>query len=264
MKNPFKINKPKLLKRMLAIVTILVLLIMYKLTNNIEKQISCANIAIQVIYPDNIKMLTEKEVFDIIGKYCTADSSVDANWVIGLESKLESNPFVLKADVFKSLTGKVRAKVTTKQALFRVYNTSGNSFYIDRQGNTIPVSTNDASRVVVANGNIRTKYFDGNIFENDSAQDVQKLRDIFELITWASTHPLWNAQIEQVYVNQQNDIELIPKVGMSTIVLGEISNYQKKLNKLEFFYKEILSRGDWNICSVLDLRFKDQIVCKQI
>ena len=68
-------------------------------------------------------------------------------------------------------------------------------------------------------------------------------------------------QIDQIYINENNEVQLIPRVGDHLIVLGNFDRYEQKLEKLRKFYLFGLNETSWNIYSKIDLRFKDQVVC---
>ena len=39
----------------------------------------------------------------------------------------------------------------------------------------------------------------------------------------------WNAQIEQIYVKYNGDVNLVPRVGGQIIEMGKLTNYEEKL-----------------------------------
>ena len=71
----------------------------------------------------------------------------------------------------------------------------------------------------------------------------------------------WNDQIEQIYVNQNNDVELIPRVGEQVIMLGSFENFEEKLANLKLFYDQAVPKVGWDKYSIINLKYKDQIVC---
>ena len=87
--------------------------------------------------------------------------------------------------------------------------------------------------------------------------------DVFKVAEFIRTDPLWHAQIEQLYVNKELEIELIPRVGNHRIVVGDATDLKKKLDKLKIFYKKGLSKTGWNEYSVINLKFANQVVCKK-
>jgi len=57
-------------------------------------------------------------------------------------------------------------------------------------------------------------------------------------------------------------VELIPRAGDSVILLGDIDGYREKLEKLMKFYKKGLPYEGWNKYKYIDIRFKDQVICR--
>ncbi len=47
------------------------------------------------------------------------------------------------------------------------------------------------------------------------------------------------------------------------IHMGTMENFRGKLRNLEVFYKEVLPVAGWNRYSMIDLEFRDQIVCRK-
>jgi cell division protein FtsQ len=56
-------------------------------------------------------------------------------------------------------------------------------------------------------------------------------------------------------------VELTPTVGSQQIILGKIENYKENLEKLRLFYEKGLSKVGWNNYSVINLKYKNQVVC---
>jgi cell division protein FtsQ len=90
-------------------------------------------------------------------------------------------------------------------------------------------------------------------------------------------NPLWRNQIEQINVLSDLGIELVPRVGDHIIYVGSlpmtkyiderpklVSDFiNKKLTRLEKFYKYGLSQAGWNKYSYINLEFDNQIICKK-
>ena len=52
-----------------------------------------------------------------------------------------------------------------------------------------------------------------------------------------------------------------PKIGDQKIRLGKAQNIESKLDNLRTFVEEVVPYQGWEVCQMIDLRFKDQIVC---
>ena len=54
----------------------------------------------------------------------------------------------------------------------------------------------------------------------------------------------WKAQIIQLHMNDDKEIELIPRVGNHIILLGSEEEMEAKFEKLMLFYKKEFSKLD--------------------
>ena len=73
-----------------------------------------------------------------------------------LETTLDAQEMIEKSDVFVSIDGVLKAVVKQKTPIARVFD-EGSSFYIDYEGNRMPLSTNFTARVPLVSGVINKK-----------------------------------------------------------------------------------------------------------
>ena len=191
-------------------------------------------------------------------------STIDAS---RLERKINNHPSVSNTEVYKTIDGVLTIKVTQRTPIVRIIAFNNDSYYLDSTGQVMPPSDNYTSRVFVANGHIYDpfkKVIDFNARKvTDSIKSRTLIDDIFTMAEFIRKDKLWNAQIEQLYVNKDLEIELIPRVGNHRIVVGDANNIESKLNKLKIFYSKGLSKTGWNEYSVINLKFANQVVCKK-
>jgi cell division protein FtsQ len=84
---------------------------------------------------------------------------------------------------------------------------------------------------------------------------------LYTLASYIHKDKFLNAQIQQVYINSDREIELIPYIGKQTILLGDISDMDTKFHNLVLFYKKAISRSGWSTYNYINLKYKNQIVC---
>lgn len=186
--------------------------------------------------------------------------------VPSLEERLRNLPSVAKAEVYHTMDGVLHVNVEQRVPIVRVFNHDGSSFYIDREGFTMPLSNNYTARVPVVSGHL---FEPGallgvrSVYENDSAQQRFYSDDIHRLALFLRADPFWDALIDQVVVNASGEFELIPKVGAQRILLGDGTDLQQRFSKLRLFYEKGITQADWRRYARIDLRFADQIVCTQ-
>lgn len=185
-----------------------------------------------------------------------------------LENAIQVNPYVEKTNVFKTLEGNLYVNISQRNPIIRVFNMQKESFYIDKSGFKFPPSTLYTARVLIASGYIFEKVNDNaSLIKNaetitDTVSD-HIILEIFKMASYISSDPFWSSQITMIYVNEHQEFELTPLLGRQTVLFGNTSHMKEKFDKLRILYQEGFSRTGWDTYQNIDLRFKDQIVCKK-
>lgn len=162
-----------------------------------------------------------------------------------IEKMLEKQPRIKQAECYKTPDAKIKIVVKQREPILRVMN-NGKGYYIDGDGKIMPTSLGFTAYVPVASGAISEK-----LAKNE----------LYDFALFLKRNSFWNAQIEQIYVDYNEEVELIPRVGDQIIVLGKLDNYEYKLEKLLSVYKDGFNRTGWNKYRKVDLRFENQVVC---
>jgi len=184
--------------------------------------------------------------------------------VPAIEQRLRGIPTVAKAEVYHTMDGVLHVNVKQREPIVRVFNADGRSFYIDKEGWTMPTSANYTARVLVVTGALNEPGATTgvrSVFESDSVEHRFRSDDIHQLAMFIRKDPLWNALIDQVVVTADGDFELIPRVGGQRVRIGDGTALEQRFEKLRLFYEEGMPQADWRRYARIDLRFADQIVC---
>lgn len=172
-----------------------------------------------------------------------------------LESRLKANPFIDFARVFVDMDGVVNVNIHQRQPILRIINRFNQNFYVDQNGLKIPMSANFTARVVVANG------FIDELFANRIDTMFTPLaKEIYKIADFIHHDSLWDAQIEQIYINQKREIELIPRVGNHRILLGNADSLETKFRNLLIFYQQALPKVGWNAYKTLNIKYANQVI----
>ena len=161
-----------------------------------------------------------------------------------VETILEKNPFIKNVECYKTPSGDLNIDVWQREPLFRVYGLS--RYYIDIDGKFLPISEHFVAYVPVVTGTVNKLFA------------ITKLKDF---VLYLRKNEFWNAQIEQIDVDANNEIVLIPRVGDHEIELGTLDDYQQKLAKLKTFYLRGLNKIGWGDYKSISLKYKNQVVC---
>lgn len=241
-----------MLKKILLI-SIAVLLLAYLLfavfylNSHAKNDSICKELKVEIVDTLERHYLTGNDIINSITKAGLSPVGKNAaavNMAV-IENKLEENQLIRRAECYKTIDGTVQIKVYQRVPVLRIFSTKG-SYYVDNEGEKMPVPENFAAYVPVASGFIEDEY---------------AKKQLYEFALFLQRDKFWNSQIRQIYVAPNGDIELTPVVGNHQIILGKMENYKENLEKLRLFYEKGLSKVGWNKYSVINLKFKNQVVC---
>lgn len=175
-----------------------------------------------------------------------------------IEKRLRSNPYIAFAKVYVDMDGVLNIEVKQRQPVLRILNESGQDFYIDNDGLKMPISSNFTANVLVATGRI-TEVFGSRV----DTLHTKLARDLYKTALFIKKDTLWNAQIEQIVVDDKKDMELIPRVGNQRIILGNADSLEKKMTNLLFFYKKAMPQVGWQTYKTINIKYTNQVVCEK-
>lgn len=242
-------------------------LLMLGFVNHSQDQVVCEDIEINIdhsngnyfVEKEDINAMVYHEIDTVVGRPISAINSDR------LEYKISNHPSVANAEIYKTINGKLIIDVKQRTPIVRIFNQQGESFYIDSTGRIMPPSPNYTSRVLVANGFIQDSFIDVHQENARNVSDTLETRsyidEVFTFAEFIRKDKFWNAQIEQLYVNKDFEIELIPRVGNHRIVFGDALSIQEKFDKLKVFYFKGLNKTGWNEYSIINLKYANQVVC---
>ena len=162
-----------------------------------------------------------------------------------IESVLQKNDMIAEVEAYKTPSGKIKLEVEQKMPILRVMSADG-AYYIDNLGSTMALSRRYVAQVPIASGSIEKEL---------------STTDLYKFALFLQDDDFWNNQIEQIFVHPDGDVELIPRVGNHRIILGSFADFQEKLGNLRLFYEQAIPKVGWEKYSIINLKYKNQIVC---
>jgi len=212
---------------------------------------------VKVFIPGNQYFIDRQEVDNILqmSSHTLVGRRMENIDIHSLERKLKGNPFVAFAKVYMDMDGTLQVEVSQRQPILRIMNRFDQDFYVDENGLKLPLSQNFTARVLAANG-----YID-ELFANkvDSLHTVLA-KDILKTADFIRKDSLWDAQIAQIYVNQEHELELVPRVGTQKILLGNADSLSLKFSNLRAFYKKAVPMVGWDAYRLINVKYANQVV----
>lgn len=172
-----------------------------------------------------------------------------------IEKQIAANPYIAFVKVYQEMDGVLHISVKQREPVLRVINASSQDYYIDSEGYKMPISSNFTAHVLVANGKIE-EHFSGKLEKIES----KMLNDLYKTALFIKGDTLWNAQIEQVFVNQKSEMEFVPRVGMQKILVGTADDLELKMRNLLIFYKKAMPKVGWDTYKTINIKYTNQII----
>jgi cell division protein FtsQ len=232
----------------------------------------CKKYIIRISYGKADVLVTEEDIYTVVkttGNLLKRQrlGSIDFERI---EREIKRQSYVANAQVYMTLDGVVEIDVVQRQPILRIFNEKGESFYLDGLGNLMPLNPAFSARVLVATGFIRESfskkvcYFTDSVRTKDSMEYRSVMNNLYKLSAFITKDKFLKAQIEQIYVDPNGEFELIPRVGTHTILMGRADNLEDKFERLFVFYRMGLSKTGWSRYNIINIKFKDQVVCSKI
>lgn len=161
-----------------------------------------------------------------------------------LEKKLNAQEMIEKSDVFVSIDGVLKAVVKQKTPIARVFDNVG-SFYIDYEGNRMPLSTNFTARVPLVSGGINKK-------NNE---------DLAALLRLIYDDSFLKKNIIGIQVMPNGSLKMLNRNFDYQIDFGRMINVERKFNNYKAFFQKAVLDSSLYKYKKIDLRFTEQVVC---
>lgn len=178
-----------------------------------------------------------------------------------IEETLEQSPFVKRVECYKTENGHVSISLTQRMPILRIKASNGEDYYIDDNHSVMP-NSNYTSDLIIATGHFNKWY--ARHYISYLAENLM-------------SNEFWKNQIVQINVLPDRGVELVPRVGNHIVYIGQlpetkyvnirqklINEYiDRKMDRLEKFYKYGLSQAGWNKYEYINIEFDNQIICKK-
>ena len=221
---------------------------------NHKKEMVVSGLDVRIIEIDEGEYFLTKddvrhEIVVMLGD--TSNVSLSTVEVDEIESALMHNPFIADVDVYVSSDGELGVSVEQKVPLVRVFDAKGNTYYVDRTGDMIPVSNYFTARVPVITGHVVPDPED------------EKWLSLQDMLLTFDADDFMKPLVEQIDVSRSNDITVVPKVGDAEVFFGKPVDIEVKIENLKAFYKDVVAEYGWDRYERIDLSIEGQIIGKK-
>jgi cell division protein FtsQ len=161
-----------------------------------------------------------------------------------LENSINAHPMIQKSEVFVSVDGVLKAVVQQKTPVARVIDEQG-SFYIDYEGNTMPLSDNYTARVPLISG-------------ENNVKNKKKLSEVLKMIY---DDEFLKKNIIGIQVLSDESLLMSNRNFDYQIDFGRMLNEEQKFKNYKAFFQKAVLDSTLYKYKKISLRFTHQVVC---
>ena len=212
-----------------------------------QEEIDCQNLIVIIKDSADRQFLTTDNIVAILksAQLNPVNRPMHSINTHAIEEKIAESELVSDVTAYKTPSGNIKIEITQKMPILRIFS-ARESYYVDESGGTMPADYQYATYLPVANGNIEKSL---------------ATTELYKFALFLQKNEFWNNQIEQIYVNTNKEVELIPRIGDHRIILGDFEDFEEKMNNLRLFYEQAIPKIGWEKYEVINLKYKNQIVC---
>lgn len=167
-----------------------------------------------------------------------------------MEAAVERNNWVKNAEMYVDNNQVLQIHIEERQPIARIFETTGNSYYIDTALVILPLSNKLTARVPIFTG----------VNPQQPKKDTTMLAQIAAMASYIVADSFFTAQIAQININEQKQFELVPAIGDHLVIFGDTTDLRARFLKLKSFYTQNWFEAGFDKYEKLDLQYRDQIV----
>ncbi|QOD60424.1 cell division protein FtsQ [Polaribacter haliotis] len=235
----------RLLKYLLFVVLTICLTFLYSFSSERNERKKVSKIEVEFEAGDN-NFLTHAMVNKLLIQNDTtvknqAKSVID---LYKLENNVSKNPYVEKAAVFLSINGVLKSTIKQRTPIVRII-TDNDSYYVDKQGVKVPLSSNYSARVLLVSG----------------VKGEEDVKEILPLVRYILADNFLQKEIVGIQKSDMNEYEFSVRSGNYKIDFGKLSDVEVKFKKLKAFYNTTFKDKTIQDYKSINVKYHNQVVC---
>ncbi|MCG2459950.1 cell division protein FtsQ/DivIB [Flavobacteriaceae bacterium F89] len=227
----------------------LVVLIMglYAFSNHRNDKKKVNGIKIEFVGDQNLYVTPAMVNKLLIQKYGPLVNVPKENLVLNtMEKVIEANEMVKNAQVYLTMNGELISKILQKKPIGRIEGPT--KYYLDDEGNRMPLSSNYSARVPIITGNITGKC----------------LEDVYVILDYINKDDFLRKNVIGIHIENEENYQLRFRMENFVVNLGNVKDLEEKFNNFKAFYAKAAKDKTLQEYNIVSLEFDNQVVCTKI
>lgn len=232
--------------RIVLMLGVLVFLYSFSNTRNANRNLKGVEIAFK---GKEMHFVTSGDIENIVNNNLTNIAYVNRTLLDlnKLEHNVLNNKLIKNAEVYLTVDGVLTVEAVQKKAIGRVI-TDSMSYYLDEDGNKMPLSDNYSERVVLIEGNVNKHNQEG-------------LKQMLNII---NNDEFLKKEITGISIQPKGVVYLKSRLNQVEILFGQFSQMERKLMNYKIFVQYAMKENiELDSYKKINLKFTQQVVCSK-
>ncbi len=178
-----------------------------------------------------------------------------------IEQLVMSRSSVRSCEAWLTDDGTLHLDISQREPVVR-FDDGHNGYYADATGFIFPLQARGSAEVPVVDGKLPLKVERGFKGMPEDPAQLEWLRQVIGLVDFIKDS-VWENNIKQITVDAKGDLVLTPWEGRERVIFGEPVRIKEKLLLMRSYYEAVAPSQDPGYYSTVDLRFRNQLVCRK-
>ena len=225
-------------------------------------EITCNSIDAQIADSLERKFISPGDIQDWMADYGTyLGLRLDSVDLRRVEAVIDGKSAVRKSEAWLTDDGVLHISVTQREPVVRFQSASG-GYYADADGFLFPLQLRHTARVPVVDGHLPLKLGKDFKGEPETDQERQWILSVLDLVRYLGEQKEWNDLVGQITVDRNGNLVLIPREGTERFIFGTPTDIDAKFGRVRKYYESIAPSQE-NSYQIVDVRYKDQVICRR-
>lgn len=237
----------------------------FLLGSNERAKSRCTGIDVTIKDSLYIRFITEKAVKEYLALNYKGlvGMPLDSIDLYRIEEILNSNSAILKSEAYITGKGILNISLIQRKPAVELV-TKDEKFYSTADGYLLPLQPHFTQELLVIDGIVPINAVDWTNGRPEEQKDIEWLGSMLEVVNFINASDIWKDRIAKITCESSGELIIIPREGSENFLFGHPKDIEEKFEKIRIYYERITADKGKDRYITVDLRFRGQIVCKDI
>lgn len=243
-------TKDGIIKCLMTLIMVVYLVFAISFTSHMASVDTFKGVEINVMDNMSRKFVSSADIdveLDSISRWITGLSHDSLNTLL-IERRLLEKDNIEKANCAVLNDGSLRIDVVPLIPVARVFDTSGENYYINRNGKKMKASVRYSMDVPVITGSF-------------TGRNTPMLA--FPLLDYLNTDDDMAAMTSSINIAANSDVILVPSIKGHVVNMGDSADLANKIARVKVFYKNVMPVKGWEYYDTISVKWRGQVVAKR-